>query len=791
MVRSPQTGTEYLSVALALHDTFSISAALNKFNRVIILGGPGAGKTTILEHLVALYALKTRRQGRKNRVLPIYVPLRKCVLDGRPLTEELTDPKTGLLLPEVLKKYPRGFFESRLERHSCLLLFDGMDEVLDDRLHVAAARLIETCAVLYPTSRIVVTSRIAGWRGLLRSNFSKFAIRDLSAKEIGRLVQQWYLAVLLDKAKAQVVIFSEQIRAGVVQQSAEIAARVTEIITSSPRLQEIANTPLILSLICLVYYVRHDLPEKRAQLYDECSRVLLAEWDETDKQLTDVALYYAQKRAILQKIAFHLFRNAAAELSGEDLSTQVSEFLEEAGISLQSDRVWRHIYERSGLIVEKSLNSFGFAHLTFQEYFTALSLLEMHDGLSVLMQALQTRPVREIALLYAGASKTADPLLKQLVGGYRLSRQRQDLMTAGLAISESRAVSLELKSEITSLLNQEFDSTNDANVLLELQSVLSRLGVVREIIRTFLDYQVFDELGRGGNGTVYRAFDRSFNREVALKVYNSGLGTQLQTFSRDVEQLKTIRHPSLVSIYDVGKTGDQLFVTMELVRGSALDHVYEQQRLRFEAGDSSAQGERATKDENARDTRLFLGTDQYYRWLRAILQDISSGISELHRHSLIHGDVKPSNVLVTADEGSARAQVSDFCLDRIAGRGTSDRTVTRPVMFSLKYAAPELIYNGQDGRLSAAVDVFSFALLAGEMILLEDSAEWRAVPFPFSYSPIRHLDTNRLGNCNAFREVKASGIRAILIAATSENPRKRPASITELWEEIDARLNLI
>jgi protein kinase-like protein/NACHT domain-containing protein len=766
---------EHLQPTLSLRDTFRINTVLNKFTRIVILGGPGTGKTTLLEHLVAVHGRRGRKQ-RGNALLPMYVPLRRCLLNGRSLVEEVTDPQTGVLIPELLKRYPKGFFETRLEAGKCLILFDGMDEVLDESRHVAASRLVDTCAVLYPESRIIVTSRIAGWRGLLRANFSRFVVRELAREEMVRLVHQWYLAVLFDKAKTQVLNFTEEVRTGARRQAADMAAQVSEIISGNPRLCEIANTPLILSLMCLVYYTRHDLPERRAQLYEECSRVLLEEWDEADKQLPGLSLSYEHKKLVLQRIATYLFRNAAAEISGDDLSRQLEVFLQETGNTINGRLVLRHLQERSGLLVEKSIDTYGFAHLTFQEYFTALGLLNMPDGLTLLLSTMRTRAVQEIILLYAGAAKCADPLLQSLVDEYRRSRRRDQIVAAGLAVAESRAVSLEVKAGITALLNQEFDSTKDADVLLELQAVLRRIGVNRDVIRTFDEYTVVRELGRGGFGTTYLAIERNTGANVALKIYRSGTGSYVRDMAEEIERLKKIRHPALVSVLGVGKSEDLLFVTMQFVEGRSLGEVQDRQRAEF--------GRTSASDSELGVAGQFphLVTRVYYEWLRSILSDIADGVGELHKHGLIHGDLKPSNVLLEWKGDKCRARVSDFSVDAIIMRRQSgiSRTRSGSFPFSPQYVAPEILFSR--GPIQASADVYSMGVVASESLLLMQFFGHFEKSMALSPLPI---DRGLLEHNNLLRQVERSGLQQVLATATSEDPHRRQSSLAQLSSEID------
>lgn len=273
---------------------------------------------------------------------------------------------------------------------------------------------------------------------------------------------------------------------------------------------EIATTPLILSLMCLVYYVRHDLPERRVLLYEECCRVLLQDWDRIDKQLSpDLSMTYSQKNAFLEKLAVFLFQHSATEISKDNLVQLLDSFLHSEGQTLEPENVLRHIEERSGILSEKAIGRYGFSHLTFQEYFSAVGLLAASDGLRCLLERVHNREGDQVVLLFAGGADSADELIMSLRASYISSLDLRFLLLAGMAAMESQHLSLAIKTELIADLNREFDAARDDERLVELQRILHSLGIERQIVRRFDDYIIIDELGRGGFATTYSA------REVA------------------------------------------------------------------------------------------------------------------------------------------------------------------------------------------------------------------------------------------------------------------------------------
>jgi serine/threonine-protein kinase len=195
-------------------------------------------------------------------------------------------------------------------------------------------------------------------------------------------------------------------------------------------------------------------------------------------------------------------------------------------------------------------------------------------------------------------------------------------------------------------------------------------------------YKVTGVLGRGGMGLVYRAFDQNLGREVAIKTLTEGFAGDAEMLERLYEEAKKtskLKHPNIVTIYDLGEQDSFPYIVMEYVAGDALDHVI-----------------RATPP-------LPLVAK-----LRMIEQ-VCSALGYAHRNDVIHRDVKPGNVILQPD---GVVKLLDF---GIARQEKSDRGLTRTgnVIGTLHYMAPERLRNHAfDGRS----DVFSTGVLLYQLI---------------------------------------------------------------------------
>jgi tetratricopeptide (TPR) repeat protein/predicted Ser/Thr protein kinase len=227
----------------------------------------------------------------------------------------------------------------------------------------------------------------------------------------------------------------------------------------------------------------------------------------------------------------------------------------------------------------------------------------------------------------------------------------------------------ELSRDEIDALSAHLDTCDDCRtlvavvqpVLLDDDSAADRVG--RYVLRRVL--------GRGGMGVVYEAVDPELHRIVALKVLRSDLATQQKRLQGEAQAMAKLSHPNVVTIHDVGRDGDRVFIVMTLVQGVSLRHWL------------------------AREPRS----------LPAILdafEQAADGLAAAHDAGLVHRDFKPENVFV-ADDG--RVQVGDFGLAVSGGDAANEGEG------SLAYMAPE---QRSGGEVDARSDQYSFCLALGE-----------------------------------------------------------------------------
>lgn len=290
-------------------------------------------------------------------------------------------------------------------------------------------------------------------------------------------------------------------------------------------------------------------------------------------------------------------------------------------------------------------------------------------------------------------------------------------------------------------------SSDDTNALpgpqmpAQLAKTLGELG----------DYELLEEVGRGGQGVVFRARQKSLNRIVALKVI--GLGqwatkTHLKRFRLEAEAAASLDHPCIVPIYEVGERDGQCYFSMKFVEGGQLDEVVKQTPLSIR---------RAVQ----------------------LIAKVARTVHYAHGHGILHRDIKPGNILL---DGKGEPRLTDFGLARLV---ESESTITRTVevLGTPSYMAPEQAV-GNNTKLTCATDVYGLGAVLYQVLTGHP-------PFAggTTYETIKLLlETEprapRLWNPKIDRDVST-----ICLKCLEKDPQRRYASALAVAEDLERWLN--
>jgi len=318
----------------------------------IILGGPGSGKTTLMKYLLLYYAdkIQTNEVEIKNPLFPILVAFRDAIEEKISISNLILKQLEIAGIPEA-----KIYLKSLLASGNCILLFDGFDELPAGKQPTYSKQLHELCQ-RHPDNRYVLSSRTTEHLTRLE-NFTELEICDFTETEIKSFVSNW---------------FSSQSK---LSKGRELSRRILE----DAHLRELSATPLLLSLICILYKYDLRIPTNRYELYKRCIECLLREWD-TDRDFRRETKFekFSDERKIqfFSMMSHSLFTKDQLFFKREVILKLLSQYLGKLDISeTESDYVLREIMSHHGIIVKRSPQIYSFSHLTFQEYFVANYLI--------------------------------------------------------------------------------------------------------------------------------------------------------------------------------------------------------------------------------------------------------------------------------------------------------------------------------------------------------------------------------------------------------------------------------
>jgi len=437
-----------------------LGQALRQHKRLVLLGTPGSGKTTLFSYLALTYArgLAQERLNLAEMRLPFLILLRQVADKLQPLPDHLTASYKGMKLEP-----PDGFFQQRLHDGGCIVLLDGLDEVQDEEQRRRVAAWMDKLVSIYPDNRYVVASRPLGYSAApLTNGFTELTIRDFEMKDVEQFAENWTLAIEL----AAIGDTQEARR------RAELNAKdLINAIKANERVQRLAVNPLLLSIIALVHRYRATLPQRRVELYEECTDVLLGYWD-IAKGIV-VELDPAKNRQVLQPLALEMHQRGLREMGRKEVEGILARELPKVGgDAKRAGEFLDNIRDRSGLLVERGLGLFGFSHLTFQEYLTAHTLAE-GDNLPLLIEHLHDNWWQDVILLYAGL-RDATPLI-EAIREQRDDIFKSNLFLAGRCLADATSIDPFLRREVIDGLLHEFWNGKYALVRYTVQQVLSEM----------------------------------------------------------------------------------------------------------------------------------------------------------------------------------------------------------------------------------------------------------------------------------------------------------------------------
>ncbi len=294
-------------------------------------------------------------------------------------------------------------------------------------------------------------------------------------------------------------------------------------------------------------------------------------------------------------------------------------------------------------------------------------------------------------------------------------------------------------------------------------------------------YRLLEQIGSGGYGKVWRAFDEKLERTVALKLFHALRDDReiAEDLQREKRALTGLRHEGLVGLQDCGKHEDAWFLVLEFIDGRSLekalaalahkDAPYPPPRVLVEREFGKADGDNPSLVE-----------DTWFRTCARVLRETLWALSVAHAHKphkVVHRDLKPGNVLLRA---GGRPVLVDFGL---AGIGDGAGDVTAQLFGTIAYMAPEQIKSEKTGK-DESTDIYQAGLLLYEMLTMQRA-------FPGS-DKTRTLEAVRQGEFAPPRRVRSeipTELEDVCMRALERDPRRRYASAEQFRDDLERWLD--
>ncbi|MBP0019675.1 MAG: NACHT domain-containing protein [Cyanobacteria bacterium SBLK] len=321
-------------------------------NRAVLIGGPGAGKSTWSKWLQRETVLSDRWEG-----IGVRVELRGLTGDSLPSLNDLIRKIVGDVLKDEITS---DRLHQWLEKKQVIFILDGFDEIAPSSRDTVRNWILElqiaaqNCPIVL-TSRSLTTEHL----GSLGDEWLSWSVEPFDESRIVDYIQRWYQHTPL-----------------LVDGDREIDAhKLAQEWRNDPTIEPLTGNPLLLSTLLMVHHLDGRLPSGRSKLYERYVEGMLGLWDDRRKvTATSIQLSPEQKRKILQGLALSMHLQETDQLDEEEILSLIAKLLDEMKIELPIREVVDTLRERSGLIVGPGI--YSFVHKSVAEYLVAETIVQ-------------------------------------------------------------------------------------------------------------------------------------------------------------------------------------------------------------------------------------------------------------------------------------------------------------------------------------------------------------------------------------------------------------------------------
>lgn len=410
----------------------SVYKAIKTYPYMVIIGPPGIGKSTILNHIAAKeHRLQKKRVSEDNHFsLPVLIRLREISDNGGTLNIRY---ELGNIFG-----IPVEHVNEVLRAGKILLLLDGLDEISQD-FRERICREVNSLSNSHAKHKIILTCRNAVTPSLA-GTFVFLEVFDLDKKQQEKFIANYFSLALQDP---------NCWLGKMLQEDKELSSqKLVWKVQSNIRLQEIAQSPLLLSMICLVYISTGALPEKRSELYEQGINIYLQIWGEcqTPQARSQSNVYqdigHYAKEELLEELASTKFKEDTGytQFSEKEIVTLIANH---KTVSLDTGcEILIGLAADHGLLVKTSLGQWEFSHLTFQEFFVAKWIFR-HNKQDLLVNKILEEKWQEVIRLVIELKPPSLAWFRQAKAQIDYLVASEDNLQALLQVTESKVQLLE------------------------------------------------------------------------------------------------------------------------------------------------------------------------------------------------------------------------------------------------------------------------------------------------------------------------------------------------------------
>ncbi|MDJ0795337.1 MAG: NACHT domain-containing protein [Calothrix sp. MO_167.B12] len=327
--------------------------AVKDYPKLMIIGKPGAGKTTFLKYLATHSNILNIEESIRNLV-PIFIQLRDFVENKEKIH----------LVDKIIKEFTdyvphhEQAIRKLLEKGQCLIMLDGLDEIEVDNKQIY--REIDNLTLAFPKNHFLITRRNRGGDYIFK-DFAKVEAADFDEEQIENFVYNWFAA----------------------HGEPEISSKFLEKLKQNKSVKELATNPLLLTILCITFNDIYDFSRNRYTLYADAVDSFLRRWDASRRieRKSTFQLPRQRKIAMFSEIAYEGLSQKPYKILWHqwELENKISQFVKNMTFDIDTQDVLTEIEVNHGLLIQQAKGIYSFSHLTFQEYFAAEYIVENRE----------------------------------------------------------------------------------------------------------------------------------------------------------------------------------------------------------------------------------------------------------------------------------------------------------------------------------------------------------------------------------------------------------------------------